>query len=228
MMAGLAIAACVGDSVVSNIKCTSGQALSCVCPNGTSSFQTCSKDESGYDPCQCNDVDGSVGLDGGSQDVSINPVNDSSLDSSSGQDSCVPLTKSAACTNPADGGLPYCGNHSDNCGGNINCGTPAQCGTTCSSGESCLTTQVCGHTGSCNWEGYELCDTQSDQCGGTIACGNCNYGSCVYGEVCACGKAAGFDSDCSGLNSAYQCHFGGSMSSPCTLVDSTNHVYCCP
>lgn len=225
MMAGFAISACVGDSPVSNTKCSPGQALACACPNGQSSFQSCSKDQDGYDPCLCEGSDsGSVGTDGGSQDVSTNPVSDSSSES----DACVPLTKNQVCTNPADGGLPYCGNHSDNCGGNINCGTPAQCGTTCVSGDSCLTTQVCGHTGSCNLQGYELCNTQSDQCGGSISCGTCNYGSCLYGEVCACGKASGFDSDCSGGNSAYQCHFGGSMNSPCTLVDSTNHVYCCP
>lgn len=218
--------ACVGDSPVTTGKCQAGQEFSCTCPSGQTSTQVCNKDGTGYDPCQCAEsMDSSIADGGGGTNDVTNPI----PDTSTGTEACVPLTQVEACTNPDDAGLPYCGSHSDNCGGTINCGSSSQCGTVCTSGETCLTTQVCGHSGGCNWKGYELCNTQPDLCGGTISCGSCNYGSCYLGQICICGKDSSYDGDCSGGSPhAYHCISSGTLSSPCTLVDSTNHVYCCP
>lgn len=223
----ITIAACVGDSGTPT-KCTPNQQFTCTCPAGQTSTQSCNQDGTGFTPCQC----GTSNLDSGTADTGTNDSSSTvdviTTETSTG-DSCTPLTKSEVCTNPDDAGLPYCGNHPDNCGGNINCGSPNQCGTQCVNGESCLSTQVCGHVGTCNYEGYELCDTHSDLCGGSIDCGNCNYGSCYLGQVCSCGRSSASDFKCGGgTPSAYQCQFNGTLSSPCTLVDSTNHVYCCP
>lgn len=223
-IAVIAMAACVGDSGPTS-KCVPNQQYTCECPSGQQSTQSCTQDGNGYTACQCTTNVDSGNPDTGNTNDASN-ITDTSVDTY--VDACVPLTKSQVCTNPSDAGLPYCGSHPDNCGGTINCGSPNQCGTTCTNGESCLTTQVCGHDGSCNWEGYELCNSQGDLCGGSINCGNCNYGTCYLGQVCNCGRSSSYDIDCSGGLHAYHCQFGGTLSSPCTLVDSTNHVYCCP
>jgi hypothetical protein len=222
------IIACVGDDTAS--KCSPGQQFTCTCPSGQQSTQSCAQDGNGFTPCQCGSTtvpDSGDTSDTGRSTDSSNSITDVTVDTA--VDACVPLTKSQVCTNPSDAGLPFCGNHSDNCGGNINCGSSSQCGTQCIAGESCLTTQVCGHDGTCNWQGYELCDTQTDLCGGTINCGSCNYGTCYLGQVCACGRSPNYDLDCTGgTPHAYACQFGGSPSSSCSLADSINHVFCCP